>query len=115
RVDGRAEHMAAVAHQIWEFAEVGYQETKSAALLKEELRAAGFAITENIGRIPTAFSAQAGAGRPVIGILGEYDALPGLQQDAVPVKQPLRSTHPGHGCGHNLFGTASAAAAIAVK
>ena len=115
RLDRRAEHLAAMSDQIWEFAEVGYQETKSTALLKEELRGAGFAITENIGRIPTAFSAQAGAGRPVIGILGEYDALPGLQQEAVPLKQPLRSTRPGHGCGHNLFGTASAAAAIAVK
>jgi aminobenzoyl-glutamate utilization protein B len=115
RLDGRAEHFTAVAQQIWGFAEVGYQETKSAGLLKEELRRAGFSITESIGHIPTAFSAQAGAGRPVIGILGEYDALPGLYQDAVPVKQPPRSTGPGHGCGHNLFGTASAAAAIAVK
>src|SRR5262245_54912698 len=115
KLDERAKHLADIAHQIWEFAEVGYQETKSAALLKEELRAAGFAITDNIGHIPTAFSAKAGSGKPVIGILGEYDALPGLQQGAVPVKQPTRSTRPGHGCGHNLFGTASAAAAIAVK
>src|SRR5262245_8795330 len=66
RLDGRAEHFAEVSRKIWEFAEVGYQETKSAALLKEELRAAGFAITENIGNIPTAFSAQAGSGGPVI-------------------------------------------------
>jgi aminobenzoyl-glutamate utilization protein B len=115
RLDARMEHWSQVAQQIWGFAEVGYQETKSAALLKDELRAAGFTITENIGNIPTAFSAHAGQGRPVIGILGEYDALPGLQQEAVPVKQPARSTKPGHGCGHNLFGTASAAAAIAVK
>ncbi len=115
RIDGRASQLAAQSRQIWEFAEVGYQETKSAALLKEELRAAGFAITENIGNIPTAFSATAGSGTPVIGILGEYDALPGLFQEAAPVKNPPRSNRAGHGCGHNLFGTASAAAAIAVK
>jgi aminobenzoyl-glutamate utilization protein B len=115
RLDGRAEHFAKVSRQIWEFAEVGYQETKSAALLKEELRAAGFAITESIGNIPTAFSAQAGSGAPVIGILGEYDALPGLWQEPVPMRKPERSTKAGHGCGHNLFGAASAAAAIAVK
>ena len=102
RLGARADHFAKISQQIWEFAEVGYQETKSAALLKEELRAAGFAITENIGNIPTAFSAQAGSGSPVIGILGEYDALPGLFQEAVPMKQPARSTKAGHGCGHNL-------------
>ena len=115
RLDKRAAHDAELAQQIWGFAEVGYQEAKSAALLKEELKAAGFTITENIGNIPTAFSAQAGAGKPVIGILGEYDALPGLFQEAVPVKQPVRSTKAGHGCGHNLFGVASASAAIAAK
>ena len=115
RLDARAEHFAKVSRRIWEFAEVGYQETQSAALLKEELRGAGFEIKENIAGIPTAFSAQAGRGAPIIGILGEYDALPGLDQDAVPVKKPARSVKPGHGCGHNLFGTGSAAAAIAVK
>jgi aminobenzoyl-glutamate utilization protein B len=115
RLDARAGHWAAVSKQIWEFAEVGYQETKSAALLQDELRAAGFQITERIGGIPTAFSAQAGSGKPVIGILGEYDALPGLYQEAIPAKSPARSNRPGHGCGHNLFGAASAAAAIAVK
>lgn len=115
RVDGKAEHYAGLAHKIWELAEVGYQETESAALLKDELRRAGFAITDQIANIPTAFSAEAGAGGPVIGILGEYDALPGLYQEAIPHKQPARSTKAGHGCGHNLFGVASAAAAIAVK
>lgn len=115
RLDAKAEHLAQISQQIWEFAEVGYQETQSAALLKQELTAAGFAISENIAGIPTAFSAQAGNGGPIIGILGEYDALPGLAQASVPVKKPARSTKPGHGCGHNLFGTASAAAAIAVK
>ncbi len=115
RIDDRAAHYGEIAQKIWEFAEVGYKETRSAALLREELAAAGFAVTENVAGIPTAFRAQAGSGGPVIGILGEYDALPGLFQEAVPRKQPLRSTTPGHGCGHNLFGTASAAAAIAVR
>jgi aminobenzoyl-glutamate utilization protein B len=115
RIDARAEHYGGIARKIWEFAEVGYKETQSAALLREELRAAGFTITDRIAEIPTAFSAQAGSGGPIIGILGEYDALPGLYQEAVPRKQPLRSTTAGHGCGHNLFGTASAAAAVAVK
>jgi aminobenzoyl-glutamate utilization protein B len=115
RLDSKADHYAALSRRIWEFAEVGYQETQSVALLKDELRAAGFTITETIAGIPTAFSAQAGSGSPVIGILGEYDALPGLEQDSVPYKKPARSTRPGHGCGHNLFGVASAAAAIAVK
>jgi aminobenzoyl-glutamate utilization protein B len=115
RLEGRAEHFGEVSQKIWGFAEVGYKEMQSAALLQDELRAAGFTITEKIGGIPTAFSAQAGSGGPVIGILGEYDALPGLFQEAVPRKQPLHGTTPGHGCGHNLFGTASAAASIAVK
>jgi aminobenzoyl-glutamate utilization protein B len=114
-MDKRAGHFGDISRQIWEFAEVGYKEERSAALLKEELRKAGFAITEKVADIPTAFSAQWGSGGPVIGILGEYDALPGLEQDAVPVKRPLQSTKPGHGCGHNLFGAASAFAAVAVK
>jgi len=115
RLDAKSDHYAKIAQQIWQFAEVGYQETKSAALLKDELMAAGFTLRENIAGIPTAFSAQAGSGSPVIGILGEYDALPGLSQDSVPEKRPVRVNQPGHGCGHNLFGVGSAAAAIAVK
>lgn len=115
RMDAQASRFGDLSRQIWEFAEVGYQEERSAALLREELKAAGFSITERVADIPTAFSAQWGSGRPVIGILGEYDALPGLEQEAVPAKRPLKATKPGHGCGHNLFGAASAFAAIAVK
>ena len=115
RMDTQAEHYGKIAQKIWEFAEVGYKETQSAALLKSELQAAGFTITDNIGSIPTAFSASYGSGKPVIAILGEYDALPGLEQQAVPMKKPIKATKPGHGCGHNLFGTASAFAAITVK
>ena len=115
RIDARAEHYGEIAQKIWEFAEVGYKETRSAALLREELRAAGFSDHGERRGNPDGVQRAGGSGGPVIGILGEYDALPGLFQEAVPRKQPLRSTTPGHGCGHNLFGTASAAAAIAVN
>jgi aminobenzoyl-glutamate utilization protein B len=115
QIEGKAGHFGDISRKIWEFAEVGYKEERSSALLKEELRQAGFAITEKVAGIPTAFTAEWGSGKPVIAILGEYDALPGLEQEAVPVKRPLQSTKPGHGCGHNLFGAASAFAAVAVK
>jgi len=115
RMDSSAAHFGDISKQIWDLAEVGYQEERSAALLRDELKQAGFTITERVADIPTAFTATWGSGHPVIGILGEYDALPGLEQEAVPVKKPLRATKPGHGCGHNLFGAASAFATISVK
>ncbi len=114
-LDAKAPAYAGIAKQIWGFAEVGYQETKSSALLQDQLRAAGFRVESGVAEIPTAFVATWGSGRPVLGIIGEFDALPGLSQDAVPVRKPLVEGGPGHGCGHHLFGTASAAAAIAVK
>ena len=76
-----------ISRQIWENPELGWREHKSAALLKEELRAAGFRITDNVAGLPTAFTAEWGTGAPVIGIIGEYDALPGLSQIDVPEKQ----------------------------
>ncbi len=115
QMDARARHFAEVSRQIWEFAEVGYKETRSSQLLRTELSGAGFQIQEKIADIPTAFSASWGQGKPVIGILGEFDALPGLSQEAIPQQKPRIAGAPGHGCGHNLFGTASAFAAIAVK
>lgn len=114
-IDRRAERYAGVARQIWGFAELGYQETRSSALLQEELQAAGFTVASGVGGMPTAFVATWGRGAPVIGIVGEFDALPGLSQDSVPVRRPLLDDGPGHGCGHHLFGTASVAAAVAVK
>jgi aminobenzoyl-glutamate utilization protein B len=104
-----------VAHKIWQFAEVGYKEEKSAALLQDMLKQAGFKIESGVAGIPTAFTATYGSGKPVIGILGEYDALPGVSQDAVPEVKKVEGRPAGHACGHHLFGTASAAAAIAVK
>jgi aminobenzoyl-glutamate utilization protein B len=106
---------ADVAQRIWTFAEVGYRESKSSALLQQTLAAAGFTITTGVADIPTAFVASAGSGKPVIAFIGEYDALPGLSQAAVPERRPLQDGAPGHGCGHNLLGTGSMAAAIAVK
>ena len=83
RMDAQAAHFGDLSKQIWGFAEVGYQETRSAALLRDELKNAGFTITDRVADIPTAFSAQWGNGHPVIGILGEYDALPGLEQERI--------------------------------
>lgn len=104
----------AAALQIWEWAEPGYGESQSAALLSGILREAGFRVTMPVAGIPTAFTAEIGAGRPVIGILGEYDALPGLSQTAAPHREPREGVTFGHGCGHHVFGVASASAAIAI-
>jgi aminobenzoyl-glutamate utilization protein B len=113
-VAARAERDAEIARTIWNWAEVGYQETKSSAQLQRELSKAGFKIEAGVAGIPTAFVASAGSGEPVIGILAEYDALPGFSQDAVPEPRPLPGKQSGHACGHHLFGTASVSAAIAL-
>jgi aminobenzoyl-glutamate utilization protein B len=115
KMDAGADHYGKISRQIWEFAELGYKEQKSATLLISELRSAGFKIQQNIAGIPTAFTATWGQGKPVIGIMGEYDALPGLSQDISPERKPLIAGGPGHGCGHNLLGTASLFAAVIVK
>jgi aminobenzoyl-glutamate utilization protein B len=114
-LDGKQSTYAAIARQIWGFAEVGYQETRSSALLSETLEKAGFRVTRGVVGEPTAFTAEVGSGKPVLAIIGEFDALPGLSQDSLPTQKPLSVGGAGHGCGHNLFGTASTAAAIAVK
>lgn len=114
-IDAKAATYTEVAMKIWSLAEVGYQETRSSALLQEQLKSAGFAVSAGVAEIPTAFVATWGSGKPVIGIVGEFDALPGLSQAASPDRKPVVENGPGHGCGHHLFGTASTAAAIAVK
>jgi len=114
-MDKQAEPFNSIALKIWNFAEVGYHEEKSAALLAETLEQAGFKIARGVAEIPTAFTAEFGSGKPVVGILGEYDALPGISQEAVSEKKPIPGKEAGHACGHHLFGTASAAAAISVK
>lgn len=112
---GREVHYGDISRKIWEIAEVGYKEFRSVEILQADLRAAGFKIQSEIGGMPTSFSATWGKGKPVIGILGEYDALPALSQETVPQWKPRVEGEPGHGCGHNLFGAGSAFAAVAVK
>ncbi len=110
----RAAHDAEVARSIWGWAEVGYQEVRSSALLQQELAGAGFSVEAGVAGIPTAFIASAGSDGPVVGILAEFDALPGFSQDAVPERQPIAGMLAAHACGHHLFGTASVSAAIAL-
>ncbi|MBC8166429.1 MAG: amidohydrolase, partial [Bryobacteraceae bacterium] len=114
-MDAEAARFVAMSRQIWEFAETGYQEQKSSALLAEELRKSGFRVETGVAGMPTAFVASTGSGKPVIAIIGEYDALPGLSQKTVPEKNPEVAGASGHGCGHNLFGVAAMHAAIVVK
>jgi aminobenzoyl-glutamate utilization protein B len=105
-----------LAEQVYALAETSLRETKSAALLADAMEKAGFRVTRNLDGIATAFLAEAGSGKPVIGLLAEYDALPGLSQKAgASEKQPVVEGGAGHGCGHNLLGTASIGGALAVR
>ncbi|HNC09752.1 MAG TPA: hypothetical protein PLX14_13660, partial [Anaerolineales bacterium] len=105
-----------LSNEIWGYAELGYKEFKSSKTLEDALEEAGFTMERGVAEIPTAFVASYGnADGPVIGILGEFDALPGLSQDCVPYRKPLESGAPGHGCGHNLLGVAGIAAVMAIK
>lgn len=104
-----------IALQIWDYAEVGYKEEKSSALLQKTLTDNGFQVKAGVAGMPTAFVASYGSGQPVIGILAEFDALPGLGQEAVPEKKSIEGKNAGHGCGHHLFGTASVAAGLEIK
>ena len=114
-IDARQDRLGEIAMEIWELAEVGYQEFESSALLQQELRSAGFSVEAGVAGMPTAFVAEWGSGSPVIAILAEFDALPGITQDAGPVRAPLPEKGAGHACGHHLFGTGSIGAAIATK
>lgn len=113
-VADEAEAGAALAQDIWGLAELGYLETESSARLQDFLRQRGFRVEAPVADIPTAFVASAGSGGPVIGILAEFDALPGLSQAAVPERRPLEENAAGHACGHHLFGAASATAGAAI-
>ncbi len=104
-----------ISDKVWEFAELGLIESKSSAILAEVLEKHGFKVERGIAAMPTAFVATWGEGKPVIGIMGEYDALPGLSQKKVPWQEQLESGKPGHGCGHNIHGSSGMAAAIAAK
>ncbi len=114
-VEKHRERAEKAAMQIWDYAEVGYQEEKSSALLQQQLREAGFSVEAGVAGMPTAFVASFGSGRPVIGILAEFDALPGITQEAKPERAPAQGKDAGHACGHHLFGAGSTLAALAVK
>lgn len=115
-VDTRAPALATTAKAIWDFAEVGFQETRSSGLLQGELEKAGFTVKAGVAGMPTAFVASFRNGKgPVIAVLAEFDALPGLAQEATPERAPIAGKAAGHGCGHNLFGAASITAAMAIK
>lgn len=112
-LSAREESSWALAKKIWQFAEPGYQEKESANLLAETLAKEGFQVERGVAGIPTAFTATIGSGKPVIAILGEYDALPELSQEALPQRKPREGGNGyGHACGHHLFGVACANAAI---
>ncbi|SEF90729.1 aminobenzoyl-glutamate utilization protein B [Bryocella elongata] len=114
-VDEHAQQWKDVSKQVWDYAEMGYHENKSSTLLQQQLKAAGFSIQAGVADEPTGFIASYGSGKPVIAILGEFDALPGLSQKAVPDRDPVVDGAPGHGCGHNLLGAGAALAVVSVK
>ncbi|WP_410767337.1 amidohydrolase [Haloferax sp. DFSO60] len=114
-VESLESELVSLTRELWENPELGLHETASAELLSSFLEDAGFEVTEGIGGMPTAFSATYGEGAPHIGILGEYDALPGLSQAVSATRDPVEQGDPGHGCGHNLFGVAGVGAALATK
>lgn len=114
-VEAQRDRTERVAKQIWDWAELGYQESRSSGLLQDELESEGFAVKAGVAGIPTAFVAEWGKGGPVIAILAEYDALPGITQSASSARDPVADKHAGHACGHNLFGAGSLTAAIAVR
>jgi len=114
-VAAQQERTARVAQQLWDWAEVGFLEERSSALMMEELTSEGFRIESGVAEIPTAFVAEWGKGGPVIAILAEMDALPGINQSSSATRDPIEGKGAGHACGHNLFGAGSLTAAIAVK
>ena len=116
-LEERQHRFIAISDEIWANPELALAEYKACTLQADSLAADGFTITRNVGELPTAFMAEysQGDGGPKIGFLGEYDALPGLSQKKVATQEPIAADGPGHGCGHNMLGTASLAAAVAIK
>lgn len=114
-INNQDEELSYIAKEIWDHPQVALQETFASKLLAEKLEAEGFSIEWGAGGMPTAFVAEWGEGSPIIGFLGEYDALPGLSQDLSSDRSPIESGGPGHGCGHNLFGTACMGSVMGLK
>jgi len=114
-IENNKERIIKISDEIWRFAELGLIEYKSSSLLIKELEKHGFKVECGVAGMPTAFIASYGDAKPIIAIMGEYDALPSLSQRKVPYKEPLEPGKPGHGCGHNIHGASGMAAAIAVR
>lgn len=114
-VENHKENLIRISDSIWALAETAFNESKSAEVLASYAEENGLKVTRGVADIPTAFTATYGSGKPIISILGEFDALPGLSQKTVPTKDPRIDGAPGHGCGHNMFGASSLGAAIAIK
>ena len=114
-IEQRSNDLISISDNIWKAAEVAFREEESAEYLIDYAEQNGFKIEKGLAGMPTAFTATYGEGSPVIGIIGEFDALPGLSQTTAPYKNVLTEGGAGHGCGHNLFGTASLGAAVAIK
>lgn len=114
-VEAHRAELIKLSDEIWAYAETALREHKSAKALADYAEAQGFTVTRGVAQMPTAFIAEYGSGKPIIGIMGEYDALPGISQKAQATKEALNAGAGGHGCGHNLFGAGSLGAAVAVK
>ena len=114
-VEAHKEQLIKISDSIWALAETAFNESGSSKILADYAEKNGLKVTRGVADIPTAFTATYGSGKPVISILGEFDALPGISQKASPVKEPYEVGAAGHGCGHNMFGTSSLGAAIAIK
>ena len=105
--------LAKVSDEVWGFAEYGLLEEKSSKFIAANLEKHGFRVKLGVAGMPTAITAEWGSGKPIIGVMGEYDALPGISNKVVPRKEPLVPNGMGHGCGHNIHGTTAMSAAIA--
>ena len=114
-IEDQKNDLVKISDKIWAAAEIAFQEKISSKTLIDYAKLNGFDVQVGVAQTPTAFVATYGSGKPVIGILGEFDALPGISQKAIPEKIALEDGAAGHGCGHNLFGTASLGAAVAIK
>ncbi len=114
-VDKHQKELTHLSDQVWSFAEIAFKEAQSSKVLADYAEAQGFSVKRAVAGMPTAFTAEYGTGKPIIGIMGEFDALPGLSQKAQPTKDPLKEGAAGHGCGHNLFGPGSLGAVVAIK
>lgn len=114
-IERHEEALIKISDSIWALAETAFDEHESARILADYAAQNGFTVDRGVAEMPTAFVATYGSGKPVISVLGEFDALPGISQKALPTKEPLNEGAAGHGCGHNLFGAGSLGAAIAIK